>query len=341
MKLSWHRATLPLKDPFTISRGTLCHQQSLIVSLSDRDVIGYGETTCNTYYEHTYDSLEASLRKIQEQIGKIELLSPIEFFERCQEIIPDDRFALSAVDGAYYDFYGKYHHLWTTELLGISSTHRICSSYTLGIDSIPEMIRKLREQPDWRVYKIKLGTSRDIEIVRALRQETDAVIRVDANCAWSAGQAIENSHLLAEQGVEFIEQPLSATAPSRDHRQVFEQSALPVLADESCRVEADVEKCRGLFHGINVKLCKCGGLTPAVRMLRQAREWGMKTMVGCMIESSVGISTAAQLLPLLDYADLDGATLLATDPGHGVCIENGHVTFNSGYGSGIELVTSR
>lgn len=338
MKLFWQRIELPLKDPFTIARGTLRHQQCLIVSLSDGEVTGYGEVTCNSYYGHTYESLEDSLRQTKELIADWDLTHPGELFDRCSEALPQDKFALSAIDGAAYDLYGKVHGIPTTKILELPAGGQAYSSYTLGIDSIEEMVRKYREQPDWPVYKIKLGTPHDLEIVQALRQETDATIRVDANCAWTPKQTIENSRVLAELGVEFIEQPLPSDAPQEAHRLVFLNSVLPVIADESCRTEPDVEQCHGLFHGINVKLCKCGGLTPASRMLKQARALGMKTMVGCMIESTVGISAAAQLLPLLDYADFDGATLLAADSARGVNIRNGRVDFSSVSGSGIELL---
>ncbi|EDL59378.1 dipeptide epimerase [Gimesia maris] len=338
MKLFWQRVELPLKDPFTIARGTLRHQQCLIVSLSHQDATGYGEVTCNSYYGHNYESLEASLSQMRELIADWDLIHPGELFDRCDEVFPHDKFALSAIDGAAYDLYGKLHGIPTTEILELPAMGHTQSSYTLGIDSIEEMVRKYREQPGWPVYKVKLGTPHDLEIVQALRQETDATIRVDANCAWTPEQTIANSRVLAELGIEFIEQPLSADAPEEAHRLVFLNSVLPVIADESCRTEPDVGKCHGLFHGINVKLCKCGGLTPASRMLKQARELGMKTMVGCMIESTVGISAAAQLLPLLDYADFDGATLLAEDSARGVSIRNGRVDFSSISGSGIELL---
>lgn len=337
MKLTWHRASLPIKDPFTISRGTLHHQQSLIVSLSQGGRTGYGETTCNTYYRHAYESLEASLKIVKGALPSGDCPRPEELYALMEGLIPNDSFALSAVDMAAYDLYGKLHNLYTRKLLGLEETASTQSSYTLGIDSIPEMIRKYREQPGWPVYKIKLGTPQDLEIVRVLRAETDAVIRVDANCAWTVSQTIENSALLAELGVEFIEQPLPANAPREACQEVFQHSRLPIIADESCRREPDVESCRNLFHGINVKLCKCGGLTPAVRMLRQARDWGMKTMVGCMVESTVGISAAAQLLPLLDYADLDGAALLAADPADGVRIKQGRPHFSLRPGNGVEL----
>ena len=167
------------------------------------------------------------------------------------------------------------------------------------------MVAKLREMPGFPVYKIKLGTKNDIEIIRALRQATDAVFRIDANCAWTADETIDKSHALKELGVEFIEQPM-VRENWKEMEKVYRHSALPIIADESSQTEEDVARYEGLFHGINVKLPKCGGLTPGKRMLEDARRRGMKTMVGCFTESSVGISATAQVLPLLDYADLDG-----------------------------------
>lgn len=336
MKLAWQRVAVPLKTPFTISRGTLHHQQCLIVALSAEGKTGFGEVTCNQYYQHTYESLEQSLATLADLLASVDCLPPQELYARCEEAIPEDRFALSAVDCAAYDLFGKLSGIPTTEILGLPAEFNVRSSYTLGIASIEQMIEKLRAEPDWPIYKIKLGTENDLEIVQALRGETDATIRVDANCAWSPEQTLEFSQALAELGVEFIEQPLPAYAPAEQHRLVFEQSSLPIIADESCRTEGDVAQCRDLFHGINIKLCKCGGLTPGSRMLRQARDWGMKTMVGCMVESTIGISAAAQLLPLLDYADLDGSVLLAEETAQGVKVNNGVVQPGSAYGNGVE-----
>jgi len=337
VKLEIHPVRLPLKDRFTISRESIDSQDSVIVALSDGEYTGYGEVSCNSYYGHTIESLIQSFQRCLPVLERSSLTTPESLFTECRQRIPNDFFALSAIDCAAHDLSGKKQGVPTWQALGLNWNPEIRSSYTLGIDSIEEMRRKFRNQPNWSIYKIKLGTSYDLEIVSALREETDAVIRVDANCAWSVNEAIEKSHALAELGVEFIEQPLPADVSRDEQRAVYERSALPIIADESCQVEADVVNCHGLFHGINVKICKCGGLTPAVRMLKQARSLGLKTMVGCMIESSVGISAAAQLLPLLDYADLDGSVLIAQDPATGVRIENGKVIPGTLPGCGIQL----
>jgi L-alanine-DL-glutamate epimerase-like enolase superfamily enzyme len=210
------------------------------------------------------------------------------------------------------------------------------TDYTIGIDTVEKMVAKMQELP-WPIYKIKLGTKNDIEIVTELRKHTDAVFRIDANCGWTADEAIENSFKLKELGVEFLEQPLPAD-DIEGAKKLYKNSALPIIADESCIVESDVEKCVGLFHGINVKLTKCGGLTPGKRMLEKAKILGLKTMVGCMTESTVGISAIAHLLPLLDYVDMDGGLLLKEDIATGVTIKNGVISYPNTNGTGVALL---
>ena len=194
----------------------------------------------------------------------------------------------------------------------------------------------MKELP-WPIYKIKLGTKNDIEIVTELRKHTNAIFRIDANCGWTADETIENSYQLKELDVEFLEQPLSADDID-GAKKVFKNSALPIIADESCIIESDVEKCVGLFHGINVKLSKCGGLTPGKRMLEKAKTLGLKTMVGCMTESTVGISAIAHLLPLLDYVDMDGSLLLKEDIATGISIKDGVIIYSNLNGTGVSLL---
>jgi L-alanine-DL-glutamate epimerase-like enolase superfamily enzyme len=241
------------------------------------------------------------------------------------------------VDQAAHDLWGKQQGKPVYELWGLSADNLPLTNYTIGIDSIDKMVAKMQEFPGWPVYKIKLGTANDLDIVRALRQHTESVFRVDANCGWTADEAIRNSQELAGLGVEFIEQPLPADQWN-EMRRVRAESALPIIADESCIVESDVARCVEHFHGINIKLVKCGGLTPARRMIDEAKRSGLKVMVGCMTESTVGISAIAQLLPLLDYVDMDGALLLARDIATGVTIHNGACRYSKVPGCGVELL---
>lgn len=210
------------------------------------------------------------------------------------------------------------------------------TNFTIGIAPVSKMIEKMKEQ-QWPLYKIKLGTEHDMQIIRELRKHTDAAFRIDVNCAWNAEQAISYSHELADLNVEFMEQPL-AKDDFEGMKKVYKESALPVIADESCITEADVAKCYGFFHGINVKLVKAGGITPGLRMLKEAKALSMKTMVGCMTESSVGISAIAHIAPLLDYVDMDGAMLLSKDIADGVKIFDDHVAFPDRNGTGALLL---
>ncbi len=333
MKMRLYRVELPLKRTFTISRESMDVQHSLVVALEHEGMVGFGEVTENAYYGHTLDAIENALRSAEPWLPRYIDEFPEQVWPDAQSAL-NERFALSALDMAAHDLWARrngerLYQSWDLTWKDIPS-----SSYTIGIDTIDTMVAKLQEMPDWEVYKIKLGTENDLDIVTKLREHTNARFRVDANCAWTVSQTIENSHQMASLGVEFIEQPLPPTASDVDRSEVFAKSALPIIADENCQVESDVEKCHGQFHGVNVKICKCGGLTPAKRMLVHAKKLGMKTMVGCMVESSIGISSAAHLAPLLDYADLDGAVLLREEPATGVVIDKGHIRLAPGHGSG-------
>ncbi|MGD9127289.1 MAG: dipeptide epimerase, partial [Planctomycetia bacterium] len=277
------------------------------------------------------------LESVRDLIEAADSRQPEALWEDLQAMLPDAPFAQCAVDCAAYDLWGKLLGRPVWQLWDLDLATCPVSNYTIGIDTIEVMLAKMDEFPGWPVYKVKLGTKEDIEIVRALRAHTDAIFRVDANCGWTADETIHNAPILKELGVEFIEQPLPADAWD-DMKRVYAESVLPVIADESCRVESDVTRCYGCFHGVNVKLTKCGGLTPGRRMVLEARRLGMKVMVGCMVESSVGIAAIAQILPLLDYVDMDGALLLNGDVANGVTIEKGHVSYPDRPGSGIELL---
>ena len=337
MKLALHQFDLPLKHVFTIARGSTTVSRTVIVELEQYGVSGYGEAGANQYYGQTVQSISQSLEQIRAQVESTDLDDPAALWETLDPKLSGNRFAQCALDMAACDLWGKLRGQPVWKLWGLTLENLPPSNYTIGIDSIDVMIRKLDEFPGWGVYKIKLGTPDDLDIVRRLREHTDAVFRVDANCGWGVDQTIENSRVLAELGVELIEQPL-VPDDSDGMREVYRRSALPLVADESCRVEADVQACRSGFHGVNVKLVKCGGLTPARRMIQHAKQLGMKTMVGCMTESSVGISAIGQLLPMLDYVDMDGALLLAEDCAAGVTIDRGVVKFPDENGCGTRLL---
>ncbi len=334
MKLTLHEANIPIRHPWTTTHGTRTHQRNLIVELNDAGQSGFGEGASIPYYGVTYDTMSAALETIRPTIEAATFADPVEFWERMHPLLSGQMFALCALDEAATDLWGKRLGKPVYELLNLDMSKAPLSDYTIGIDTIEKMVAKMKEFDGWPIYKIKLGTDDDIAIIRELRTHTDAVFRVDANCGWDADQTIANSHQLAKLNVQFIEQPLEADNWG-GMKKVFAQSVLPVIADESCILEADVQRCQGFFHGVNVKLTKCGGQTPARRMLTHARELGLKTMVGCMTETTVGISAIAQLLPMLDYVDMDGALLLAGDVADGVTLDKGCVSFPEDPGNGI------
>lgn len=337
MKLHTHSIELPLEHPFTIARGTRHVQRSLILEIEHNGLRGFGEATEHSYYGVTIDEMVATVEKHRSAIETFNGRSTDTFWNQLQPLLADSMFLLAAIDSAAHDLAGKLASRRTYEALGLTWSSVPVSSFTIGIDEVDRMVDKMAERNGWPIFKIKLGTDHDIEIIQRLREHSKATFRVDANCGWTTDETITNSQAMKELGVEFIEQPLPADASLEDQQKVFEHSDLPIVADESCLVESDVQECNGRFHGVNVKLSKCGGITPAYRMLQNARQLGMKTMIGCMVESSVGISAAAQLLPLLDYADLDGAELLAGDAADGVSISNGHANVPDQFGNGVRL----
>ncbi|MBN1589174.1 MAG: dipeptide epimerase [Pirellulales bacterium] len=337
MELRIHDFELPLRHPFGIARGTTRVAKTMIVELRQGGQAGFGEATENSYYGYTIESMRSRLEAVRSEIKATTLDDPVDFWEQMRPALADVPFVQCALDGATHDLWGKLRGQPVWKLWGLSLDACPLTDYTIGIDEIDVMVKKLGEFQDWPIFKIKLGTHHDLDIVRTLRQHTDAVFRVDANCGWTADETIRNAAPLAELGVEFIEQPL----PPDDWegmRRVYRESVLPVMADESCQTPPDVDRCDGHFHAINVKLCKCGGLTPARRMLARADELGLKKMVGCMTESTVAMSAIAQLLPMLDYVDMDGALLLARDVATGVTIERGKVRYPNENGSGIRLL---
>lgn len=335
MELILRAYDLKLKHTFRISRKSIDFQPSLIVELRDGDFSGFGEATSNPYYNITIEILQNDIEQIRSLVEDTNNETPEEFWNKISPFLSNNPFALCALDNAYHDLYARKKGKKLYELWNYDITYNPLTNYTIGIGTIENMIAKMEELP-WPIYKIKLGTPEDIAIVTELRKHSDAVFRVDANCAWTVDETLENAEILKKLNVEFIEQPLKAN-DWEGQREVFKNSVLPVIADESCITESDVAKCHNHFHGVNIKLMKCGGITPGKRMIAEAKKLGLKTMVGCMTESTVGISAIAHLLPVLDYVDMDGALLLSEDIASGVTIKNGKTFYPERTGTGVIL----
>lgn len=334
MKLRYWQQNLPFQYPFTISNGrTKTHQPALVVTLELGPFTGIGEAPAIVYYNITVEQMMADLESKRTLVEKFALTDPERYWHYLHHLFPNTPFLVCALDIACWDLYGKMkgqplYALWNT-----AWEHTAITDYTIGIDEIDQMVAKMKAKP-WPVYKIKLGTDEDIAIVKALRANTDALLRIDANAGWTTEEALEKIPQLAELGVEFIEQPL-AKDNWEGMKILFERSSLPLFADESCVSEADVEKCHGHFHGINIKLTKCSGITPARRMIAKARSLGMQVMMGSMNESTIGSSAIAHFLPQLDHADLDGPLLLSQDVAQGLTYDFGTVRVSGKPGLGI------
>ncbi len=336
MKLNFHKYTLALKETFRISHNARDFQETLIVSISEGNFTGYGEAAATSYYGVSIDGMIAAIKNAEGILEENIHLSPEEIWELTNPILKENPFAQCALDIAIHDLHGKRNNKPLFKMWGLDLDNLPLSNYTIGLDSIEKMVSKIQGFP-WPIYKIKLGTQDDVEIIRELRKHTNSVFRVDANGAWNASETLENAIKLKELNVEFIEQPLPAN-DDKEMVEVYKTSVLPIIADESCLAEKDVVKCSFIFHGVNIKLTKCGGLTPARRMIVEAKKLKLKVMAGCMTESSVGISAIAQVLPMLDYVDMDGALLLKNDIANGVKICNGKVEYPNRNGIGVELL---
>ena len=312
LNIKYKSISTPFHHPFTTAHGLKTHQPALLIALTFNGVTGFGEAPAIHYYDVTVDGMIAQL------ISKIELLQryaytePDRFWHFCHHLFPDQHFLICALDMAYWDMYAKMNRKTIFELNELRWGQVPLTDYTIGIDTLDKMIEKVNEKP-WPIYKIKMAGRQDLDIIKTLRQHTDAVFRVDANASWTLEDAFAIIPELVKYKVELVEQPL-AKDDWEGMKILKEKSVLPLFADESCVTENDVMKCCEVFDGINIKLTKCGGLTPAFRMIAQAKALNKKVMMGCMNETEIGSYAIAQFLPLLDYVDMDGPLLLDVPP---------------------------
>lgn len=335
MKVRYWTYNLPFKHPFTISKGTKTHQPTFIVELEHFGIKGYGEAPAISYYNIPVEKMTSDLESKKIFIEKFAFTEPARYWHYLHHLFPENSFLVCALDMAAWDLYGKLKQQPLYKLWNTNFSKTVLTDYTIGIDSIEKMIEKIKEKP-WPIYKIKLGTDNDIEIIKALRKNTDAILRVDANAAWTLDEAKEKIPFLQEAGVELIEQPL-AKDDWEGMKILFQHSSLTLIADESCVTENDVEKCLNHFHGINIKLTKCSGITPALRMIESAKSLNSKVMMGSMNESTIGSAAIAQFLPQLDYVDMDGPLLLSEDIATGLEFNNGEIKTSDKPGLGIEF----
>jgi L-alanine-DL-glutamate epimerase-like enolase superfamily enzyme len=336
MDLSFDPLDLTLHVPFTIARGTQTIANNVQVCLTDGDLTGLGEAAPSSHYGELQSSVFAFLDQLRSslpQAGSLPISSLHHLMEEVAQLNPA---AKAAVDIACYDLLGRRLGTSVYQLLGLDPACTPRTSFTIGIDTPEVMARKAAEARHYPILKVKVGTPNDRANLAAIRAERpDAIIRVDANEAWTPKEAVRHIEELAVHDLEFVEQPVSGQ-DLEGLGYVRDAVSLPVIADESCIVPTDVPRVARYVDGINIKLMKCGGIYPALQMIHLARAHHLKVMMGCMIESSIAITAAAHLSPLIDYADLDGNLLIDGDPFHGVTVENGKLMLPKGPGLGLQ-----
>lgn len=345
MKLTWKRITAHTKYPFRIARagGSVSDDDTLVeqivVSIEHAGVVGLGEAVPAPYYHQSLDSVEQTLEKaypvLGDDPGDIDAI-----IDRLLERFDDQRATVAAIDAALHDWLGKRRGEPVWRILGLSPSKTPPTSMTVGIDTPEVTADKVKELHEFRVIKVKVGRDRDVETLKAIRAAAgDRKIRIDANCGWSPDNAVERMRALLPFDLELIEQPVP-TGQLNVVRELSGQSPIPIVADEDAVQPSDVERLADAYDGINVKLSKCGGIREGMRMIQLARQRGMKVMLGCMVETSLGISAIAQLGSLADFADLDGHLLLADDPFEGLVLRDGVVRPGDGPGLGVHARSS-
>lgn len=339
MKLSWHRFTISPAHPFRTSRGTQVTVERVWVRVEADGAEGWGEADPSEYYGENASTVEAALERLRPLIETETEPEHLERLDlRARTAAPRDRSARAALGAALHDLVAKRAGLPLWRMWGLDPADAPPSSFTIGLADTETLRQKLEEAAGYPILKLKLGVDPLDEVLRTVRSlAPDVTLRVDANGAWTAREAEERIRALRDHDVELVEQPLPPG--DRDgYAHLRGRSDLPIFVDESCIDSRDVPGLVGLADGINIKLAKCGGPREALRMIHAARACGLGVMMGCMLESTLGIAPAAHLAPLLDYADLDGAALLREDPFKGPHLDGGRICLGPEPGLGVSLV---
>jgi L-alanine-DL-glutamate epimerase-like enolase superfamily enzyme len=329
MNLKYESYELKLKDPFTISRSSIASKKVVYVHIDE----GIGEASPSTYYGENEGTVKSVLETMKSELGD-DSLEIDAIMDKVNRKMAGNFSAKAGIDLALHDLIGKKLNLPVHKLSGVEKKE-IITSYTIGVDTIKRMQEKVKKASGFSVYKVKVGVENDLKIVKAIREITDAKIRLDANCGWSTKEALKKIKELEKFEIELIEQPIPP-GNLEDLKLIRENTDIPIFVDEWVMCAKDIPQYKGIVDGINIKLMKCGGLREAIKMINTARACDLKIMIGCMIESSVGISAAAQVAPFVDYVDLDGNLLISNDPYSGLMLKDGKWILNDLPGLGIK-----
>jgi len=338
MTLRFKPYELHLRHVFTVAEGSRSTTPVMLTELEYNNIIGFGEASMPPYLGENHETARSFLSKID--IAQFE--SPFlmeDILAYVDQLATGNYAAKASVDIALHDLVGKLMNQPWYKIWGLNPKKTPYTSFTIGMDKPDVMKAKVREASPYRILKVKLGQGNDKAMIEAVRSETDKPICVDINQGWTdKNMALEMAHWLKDKGVVFIEQPMSKTSFD-DTAWLTQNSPLPIIADEAFQTIGDFKKVQGVYSGVNIKLMKCGGLRSAFIMIKMARSLGMKVMIGCMTETSCAVTAAAQLSPLVDWADLDGNLLIDNDVFVGATIDDGKVILPNGPGIGIRQKT--
>ena len=335
MEITFSKYRIHLRHTFGISRGSNNWYDSIFIYIRDGEIIGRGEAAPSKRYGETVQKILTVLNK------KIILPANSSDRKALWHYIKPQLKGIKALEAAFsvaiWDWWGQKQRQPVYKLLGVNNDNLPKTSFTIAIGNIEDIGPKIEEAEPYQILKVKLGTEKmDKDIISEIRMHTDKLIRVDANEGWDESIALELVKWLADQNVEFIEQPFPSNQLTKTAN-LRKKSPLKIYADENSLVSNDIPIISKVFDGINIKLMKCGSLEEAQRMIKLAKYYDMKIMLGCMVESSVGITAAAQLSGDVDAVDLDGNLLIKNDPYSGVNIEDGRIVLNKGIGLGLSL----
>ena len=338
MRLRIIQNDLSLRHVMTVFRGTISVVRTAVVELEQDGLRGYGETSEDLHWGISIESIIDALEDCVETASRYAFSDPQAFMSlpTIRDILADKPAAATALEMAACDLWGKMRNMQLWRVWKYDARRLPISSCTLGLDSLYRMIEKFNERPDWPLYRVKLGSHDDMLILRELRKRTSAPFRIDVNGCWTLQQTLDYLDELKSLDVELIEQPLHPDDVDGMGR-LKEVCSIPLIADESCRCEADLETCQKYFDGVNLKPSKFGGLNPTRRALAKARSLKLKTMIGNTIESSIAASAASQFAPILDYVYLDGPMLVEQRAWGGVELDKGRILMSREYGVGFHI----
>jgi len=335
LKIKYKDVTIHLKHTWTIARGSSNSKITGIVMIEKDGIIGYGEAALST--SSRFGETPETVREGITKIAELPDLDPLKYRWTSAYIdknIEGFYAAKTAFDIAMYDYFGKYYKVPLYKMLGLNSEDTPLTSFSIAIDELDVIRKKVVEAQPYKILKVKLGADNDYDIIKTIRNITDKPIRVDANEGWTREEALEKIKWLSTQNVQFVEQPIPAD-DIEGIKWLNERTDMPIFADEALKTPEDLPKIASVYDGIVIKLVKCGGITPAFQLIETARTFGLKVMIGCMVATSVSITAAAHLTPLLDYADLDGNLLIGDDPFDGVKVKNGKLVLPNKPGLGV------